>query len=45
MMEGFAMPIIWRQLGHASLETTDIYLSHIAPEQVIDTMREREWSP
>jgi len=44
-MEGISMPIIQRQLGHVSLETTDIYLSHIAPKQVIDTMREREWSP
>ncbi len=45
MMEGISMPIIQQQLGHVSLETTDIYLAHIAPKQVIETMRNREWSP
>ncbi len=45
MMEGVPMPIIQRQLGHASLATTDTYLSHIAPKLVIETMRQREWSP
>jgi len=45
MMEGVPMPIIQRQLGHVSLATTDRYLSHIAPRQVIETMGKREWSP
>ncbi|MCL1693701.1 MAG: site-specific integrase [Actinomycetia bacterium] len=45
MMEGVPMPIIQRQLGHVSLATTDRYLSHIAPKQVIETMGRREWSP
>jgi len=45
MMEGIPMPIIQRQLGHVSLATTDRYLSHIAPKQVIETMGKREWSP
>ena len=45
MMEGIPMPIIQRQLGHASLATTDTYLSHIAPKLVIETMTHREWSP
>ena len=44
MMEGVPIPIIQRQLGHSSLATTDIYLSHIAPKQVIDTIANREWS-
>jgi len=44
MMEGVPMPIIQQQLGHASLATTNTYLSHIAPKQVIDTIGEREWS-
>ena len=43
MMEGVEMPIIQRQLGHSSLATTDRYLNHIAPKQVIDRIREREW--
>ncbi len=37
------MPIIQSQLGHASLATTDTYLAHIAPKQVIETIRKREW--
>lgn len=45
MMEGVPMPIIQRQLGHASLATTDTYLSHIAPKQVIEAITSREWTP
>jgi len=45
MMEGIPMAIIQRQLGHASLATTNTYLSHIAPKLVIETMAKREWSP
>lgn len=44
MMEGIPIPIIQRQLGHSSLATTDIYLSHIAPKQVIDAISTRQWS-
>lgn len=43
MMEGVEMPIIQRQLGHTSLATTDRYLNHIAPKQVIEAIRKREW--
>ena len=45
MMEGIPMPIIQRQLGHASLATTDTYLSHIAPKLLIETIAKREWTP
>jgi len=44
MMEGVPMPIIQRQLGHASLATTDTYLSHIAPKEAIETIGKREWN-
>ena len=44
-MEKVEMPIIQRQLGHSSLATTDRYLNHIAPQQVIDTIAQREWQP
>lgn len=37
--------IIQRQLGHTSLATTDRYLSHIAPRQVIEAIAKREWRP
>jgi len=29
------MPILYRQLGHASLATANTYLAHIAPKEVI----------
>ncbi len=45
MMEGVPMAIIQRQLGHVSLATTDTYLAHIAPKEVIETIGKREWSP
>jgi integrase/recombinase XerD len=38
------MNLIQAQLGHASLAVTDAYLRKIAPQEVIDTMQEREWS-
>lgn len=43
MMENVPISIIQRQLGHASLATTDGYLSHIAPKHVIDAISGREW--
>jgi integrase/recombinase XerD len=45
MMEGVAMAIIQRQLGHLSLATTNTYLAHIAPKELIETIRKREWAP
>ena len=44
-MERVEMPIIQRQLGHSSLATTDRYLNHIAPQQVIEAIAKRDWSP
>jgi integrase len=44
LMEGVPIPIIQRQLGHASLQTTDTYLSHIAPKQVLEVMSDRNWA-
>lgn len=43
LMEGVPIPVIQRQLGHASLQTTDTYLSHIAPKQVLEFMAARNW--
>lgn len=39
------MVITQRRPAHASLETTETGLSHIAHKLVIDTMARREWSP
>ena len=44
MMEGTPVPIIQQQLGHASLATTDRYLRHLAPKDVVEVMQRREWS-
>ena len=44
MMEGIPVPIIQRQLGHASLATTQRYLDHIAPKDVVEAMAAREWA-
>lgn len=42
-MEGVPMPIIQMQLGHSNAATTSRYLQHIAPEQLISTIRQRTW--
>jgi len=39
--QGVPMPIIQKALGHTSLQTTDRYLSHVAPIDVIDVMKNR----
>lgn len=42
--EGVPLPIIQRQLGHSSAATTSRYLDHLAPQQVIEAMRRRNWA-
>ena len=44
-MEGIPVHMIQRQLGHTNLNTTERYISHVAPAQVIAAMRARRWSP
>ncbi len=41
--EGVPTNEIQDHLGHSSLRTTDIYLRHIAPQQRIDRIHQREW--
>jgi site-specific recombinase XerD len=41
--EGVATTIIQKQLGHASLITTQIYLDHIMPQDVVERLKGREW--
>ena len=43
--EGVPMNVIQAQLGHSSLATTDRYIRHIEPSQVIEAMRARAWKP
>jgi site-specific recombinase XerD len=42
--EGMPLNLVQAQLGHSSLATTDRYLRHIAPAQLIEAMRSRSWS-
>jgi len=44
MREGVPLNVIQAQLGHSSIATTSRYLAHIAPEEVIQTMRARTWT-
>lgn len=41
--EGIAPELLRRQLGHASLHTTTVYLQGIAAADVIETMHRRSW--
>jgi site-specific recombinase XerD len=41
--EGVPTNVIQAQLGHASLNTTSIYLSHISPVDLIRRMQSRAW--
>jgi site-specific recombinase XerD len=36
--------VIQQQLGHSNLTTTHVYLCKIAPQEVIEAMRAREWT-
>lgn len=42
-VEGKPVNLIQRQLGHSSLATTSRYLDHIAPQDLIGAMQDREW--
>lgn len=42
-MEGVPVTMIQRQLGHTNLNTTERYVSHIAPAQLVRAMQARQW--
>jgi integrase len=42
--EGWSVPLISRQLGHSSVATTDTYLNHLFPAEVVDRARGRSWA-
>lgn len=42
--EGWAIPLISRQLGHSNIATTDTYINHLYPGEVVDKARERTWA-
>jgi integrase len=37
------MNVIQAQLGHSSLATTDLYIRHIAPTEVIAAVKSLDW--
>jgi site-specific recombinase XerD len=41
--EGTPLHVIQQQLGHSSLATTDRYIRHLNPQQVVEAMRGRTW--
>ena len=41
--EGVPSTVIRDQLGHSNLSTTDRYLRHVAPQEVLRAMRRRTW--
>ena len=41
--EGTPLHVIQQQLGHSSLATTDRYIRHLAPQEVVKAMQAREW--
>jgi site-specific recombinase XerD len=43
MWEGVPVPLIQAQLGHASLATTQRYLDHLAPKDLVDTTQRRKF--
>lgn len=40
---GATLPLIQAALGHSSLKTTQTYVSHLAPTEVVDFMRGGSW--
>jgi len=42
--EGVEVGIISKQLGHASIATTAVYLDHIQPLRVVEVVRQRAWN-
>jgi len=42
--EGWPIPEISRQLGHRSIGTTQVYVDHLYPAEVIDRARARSWA-
>lgn len=43
--EGVPVHVIRKALGHSSLATTDRYIDHLSPLEVVRTMRARTWEP
>jgi site-specific recombinase XerD len=43
LREGVDVKLIQRQFGHSDLRTTDRYLDHLMPHQVVEAMQRRDW--
>jgi len=43
VQEGKNLNVIQRQLGHSKASTTAVYIDHIAPLEMVEKIRKREW--
>ena len=43
MSEGVPINVISAALGHSTVATTAVYLDHIQPQVVVDTLTVKEW--
>ena len=41
--ENVPLILISQQLGHSNISTTDAYIRHLCPEEVISVIKDREW--
>jgi integrase len=42
--EGWSVPFISRQLGHANIATTEVYIGSLYPAEVVELAQHREWA-
>ena len=42
--EGVPLHVIQRQLGHSKLETTERYINHLNPAEVVEMAKRRVWT-
>ena len=42
--EGVPINVIQKQLGHSNVAVTSTYLNHIAADEVVQTMQQRDWT-
>jgi len=42
--EGVPVNVIQKQLGHSNVAVTSTYLNHIAADEVVQTMQQRDWT-
>jgi site-specific recombinase XerD len=41
--QGAPLRVISKSLGHGTFATTQVYMDHLLPQEIIDTLKNREW--